>query len=726
MSSVLHERDIFIYNGLEYRVLQVREYDVIVMQLHTEKTKLFCLESTEVNELLENDMISIVQAKQNLRYLDKEILSDASRKIYEQYELTAERFHEHSNSPEWLLEKEEKAKFIQKLALEMKCSITTARRRLRKYLQNGMALHGLDIKYDQCGGKGKARIYQIGKKPGPKGISGIVRDEETILIFDRVKQRYATKKGRANITILYTEMVRDYYSERMIVNGEACYTPYPLAKCPSKRQLYYHLKKEVDDVKKYCIKNGQRNAWNNIRALSSDTIYPLKTKGVGCCYEMDEMETDYELVQTYDRNQVIGRAVLYMIMDVFSKSIVGYSLGIDNNSWAGAEMALLNMAEDKVSYCEGKKISITQEEWPMSGVLPTEITVDNGSEYLSKQFEAYARENGLHISFAPAGMGSMKGNIEREFRNFNMKTNGLLPGQIVKDAYRQPHIRQARLTIEEFEQIVIRFILNHNKNPMNHYHDTREIYEAGIEQSPNGIWKYSCEHTNALRKITDMDQYRLSLLCSDTATITREGIVFQQMIYTCGDIQWLSYEMAKTGVGKRRKLQIKYDKRCMDRIYYVNDNQEYELAVLSEKKTSNEKYQHLSYEEILEINYRKKDQFKINEEIRLQNDVQLLAEIQQIVKNAKALHKGGNSSKNKRENRAFEKERLHREQNVISQIGQPVNGVDEELIPDEDFEKQSENRYITQEEPEYSESSSWTTEELIHMDMLKKYGITPK
>lgn len=722
MSSILHERDIFIYNGLEYRVLQVREYDVIVMQLHTEKTKLFSLESAEINELLENDIVSVVHCKQNLRYLSKDELSDASRKIYEQYEVTAQRFREYSNTPEWLLDKEEKAEFIQKLAVELRCSNTTARRRLRKYLQNGMTLHNLDIKYDKCGGKGKARIYQTGKKPGRKGLTTVVRNEETIRIFDRVKKRYMTRKGRTNITILYTEMIQDYYSECMVVNGEICYTPYPLVKCPSKRQLYYHLKKEVDDVKKYCVKNGQRNAWNNIRALSSDTIYPLKTKGVGCCYEMDEMETDYELVCTYDRNQVIGRAILYVIIDVFSKSIVGYSVGIDNNSWAGAEMALLNMVEDKVSYCGKKNISITQDEWPMSGVLPTEITVDNGSEYLSKQFESYARDNGLHISFTPAGMGSMKGNIEREFRNFNTKTNGLIPGQIAKGAYRQPHIRQARITIEEFEQIVIHFILNHNKNPMDHYHDTKEIYKAGIEQSPNSIWKYSCEHTNALKKITDMDQYRLSLLCSDTATITREGIVFKKMIYTCEDMQWLAYEMSKTSVGKRKKLQIKYDKRCMDRIYYLNDNQEYELAVLNGKKTSNEKYQHLSYEEILGINEKKKQQVKLNEEIRLQNDVQLLTDIKQIVKKANASHEGANTSKNKRENRAFEKERLHREQNVITEIGKQVNDIDVSVI----FEQQSQQSQITQEAQEKNETKTWTTEELIRMEMLKKYSIIPK
>lgn len=716
MKGILHERDIFRYNELEYRILQVREWDIIVVQLHTEKTLLCQLDRKEIEELLDTDIISLEKQRKNKRYLEKESMSEATLAIYEQYEITANHVQAYANSPEWLLDKKQKSEFLQNLSITLGCSLETARRRLRIYLQNGMALQGIDIRYDYCGGRGKARIYQFDRKPGRKGVSQVVRDEKTIQIFDSVKKRYIARKGRTNISLLYVEMIQDYYSDCMVVNGEKTYIPYPIVKRPSKRQLYYHLKKDIDDAAKYCIRNGQRNAWNNIRALSSDTIHPLEIKGVGCCYEMDEMETDYELVQSYDRNQTIGRAVMYLAIDIFSKIIVGYSIGIDNNSWAGAEMVLLNMVEDKVKYCAEKGIAISHEDWPVSHVLPKEITVDNGSEYLSKQFEAYALENGIHISFAPAGMGSMKGNIERKFREFNTKTNGLLPGQIVKGAYRQPYIKQARLTIEEFEKIVIRFILNYNKNPMDSYRDTKEIYQSGIMQSPNNIWQYSYEHTNVLKKITDMDRYRLSLLCSGTATITREGIVFQKLIYTCEDLEWLSYEMSISGVGKRKSLSVKYDKRCMDRIYFLNDNNEYVLATLNERKTINEKYQHLSYIDILAIQKKKQEQIQANEEVRVCNNVQLLGEMKQIVKEAKEAHEGINTGKYKRENRALEKERLHQERNVISEIGK-----------EKEIMKLSEKKpELSGEEPKIpkgKEEQQLTTEELVWRERLRKYNL---
>ena len=464
-------------------------------------------------------------------------------------------------------------------------------------------------------------------------------------------------------------MIQDYYSDKMVVNGDIVYTPYPISKRPSKRQLYYHLNKELDDVKKYCVKNGYRATKNNIRPLFSDTIHALSMKGVGCCYEMDEMETDYELVQAYDRSKVIGRGVMYLMIDVFSKVITGYAIGIDNNSWAGAEMALLNMAEDKVAYCARFGIDITEDDWPVSGVLPKEIMADNGSEYLSKQFENFAITNGIQIGFAPAAMGSMKGNIESEFRRFNIKTNGVIPGQIVKDAYGQPHEKEARLTIEEFEQIVIQFILNHNKNPMDYYKDTKEIYSSGIEQSPNAIWKYSLRHGNELKRIVDMEQYKLSLLCEDTATVTREGLVFNKMIYISEDRNWMANKMALAAVNRGEKVSVKYDKRCMDAIYYLNEDKEYNLAVLSERKTVNEKYQHLSLRDVQCINKNKGEIRRINEEKRLYNDINLLSGIRQKVKKAETEHIQPNNAKNKRENRSFEKERLHQTNNVISKIG---------------------------------------------------------
>lgn len=112
-----------------------------------------------------------------------------------------------------------------------------------------MSLRGLEAQYYKCGGKGKAKTYTSGKRAGRSGLSGVARTEETIKIFDKVKARYIATKGRANLTLLYVEMVENYYSDKLIVNGNVQYTPYPVSKRPTMRQLYYHINKNLDDRK---------------------------------------------------------------------------------------------------------------------------------------------------------------------------------------------------------------------------------------------------------------------------------------------------------------------------------------------------------------------------------------------------------------------------------------------------------------------------------------------
>lgn len=670
MLGILNQRDIVRHAGKSYRILQIDDYDIITIEMNTPKTIVRSFDRKSFENNICNGVSELkVEKQKNVRYIHPEMLQGASLRIYNQFKNTGEDFLKYSECYSWLLDKEERAHFIQSLAEKNNISLATARRRLRDYLQNGMALRGLESKYYNCGGKGKERVFKKGSRPGRKGFSSIVRDEETIEIFDKMNARYIAFRGEKSIASLYKEMVYEYYTEKVAVGAELHPVPYSLAAMPSRRQLYYHISKRNGPIEDYVMRNGYKDARNNIRPLQSDTICALDHQTIGDCYEVDEMETDYELVSSYDRNHVIGRGVMYLSIDVFSKMITGYSIGIDNNSWSGVEMLLLNMAEDKVQHCSERGVQITEEDWPVSYVLPRQIMVDNGSEYLSKQFGYFGLENGVCLSFAESRMGSMKGNIEGEFRRFNLKTKGLLPGRISKDIYRNPHEKKARLTIEEFEQIVIRFILNHNKNPMDSYKANKEIFSSGIVQSPNNIWEYCSKQSNQLRKITDMDTYRLSIMCTGNARITREGIQFQKMIYSCEDMNWLAYEMGRAAVEKTKKLEIKFDKRCMDTIYYLAEDGTYKVAFLNTKKTINEKYMHLSYDDVLAVEQKQRKMRIENKREQLKNDLEFIGQTKAIVKQSEKLHKGVNSNKNKRQHRDDTKARLHKEHNIVSKIG---------------------------------------------------------
>jgi putative transposase len=94
--------------------------------------------------------------------------------------------------------------------------------------------------------------------------------------------------------------------------------------------------------------------------------------------------------------RIIGRPVIYVVIDVFSNLIVGISVSFEGPSWIGAMLALENMALDKVSFCKENGFDIEEHEWPSCG-LPREILADRG-ELLSKNSDDLTNSLDIRMS----------------------------------------------------------------------------------------------------------------------------------------------------------------------------------------------------------------------------------------------------------------------------------------------------------------------------------------
>lgn len=425
-----------------------------------------------------------------------------------------------SNNWTWLLDCHSKSFFISKLSQMFQMADCTVRRYIRLYLQGGMKIQALITHFYKCGGAGKQRSFND-KKAGKPGKSKVARNKNIIEIFRKMYARLLRSKSKITFTKLYEDMVGEYFSYQKMINGTMILVPHPISHRPTYRQLCYWLQQNSELGELLTARLGKAAVRNDFRPLFSDTIDHLNVKSIGAKYEMDEMETDFYLVSRSNRNKVIGRAILYFVIDVYSHSIVGCGTGLDNNSWSGAEMALLNMVENKVEYCKRYGIQIEEAEWPMKGVLPHSVMVDNGAEYLSEQFANLTTELGISIAFAPPRMGSYKPNVEQKFRQMNSLLNSRLPGQIEKDKYGTSYIKGARMDIDQFTKCVIRFILNYNNTPMDNYPETKEMYESGMELTPVNIWNYCLDKHNALMVVNDFEQYKFNLLSKGKAKITR-------------------------------------------------------------------------------------------------------------------------------------------------------------------------------------------------------------
>lgn len=645
-------------NSMHLKMIKTEDivYKIIRGEVKLELNKQISNKVTDINALPLSFQIKFEQSKQIFKFL-------------------SERY----SGLEWLLDRKERAQAIKIIADKFHISDDTVRRRIIAYLQAGMSISALIPQYYNCGSK--QRIYKD-KKPGPEGRSKMVRDDKMENIFSIMTSRYMARGAKTTFTKLYNEMVLEFYSEEKSIGGEIQYIPYPMTLRPTLYQLKYWIKTHTDQADRILANQGKKATRNNIRPLFSDTIAYLDVKAIGSRYEMDEMETDFYLVNRIDRNKPIGRAIVYLIVDVFSRAIVACGIGLDNNAWSGAELALLNLVENKQEFCSRYGIDINENKWPMQDVIPNSIIVDNGAEYLSNNFISLASEVGIDIDFVPPQMGSFKGNVEQKFRQMNLLLKDSLPGEIEKGKYGQSHIRNASLDIYQFSQAVIHFILDYNNSPIENYPDNKEMFEQHLILTPINIWNYSLFKNNELTYINDIESYKYNLLKRDTAYITRYGIEFKSRYFICNDLDWLGREASNVALKgyKRTKLQIRYDVRNPDTIYYEREGNRY-IAFLNSPevinnlnsqvylpvnfKTSNSKYAGLTEPEITDIINTDKQRKFINSEIKLKNAINTIYKIGRIRKEALASHNGANKVSGIKVNRNIEKLRLYKHQHIF-------------------------------------------------------------
>ncbi len=134
-------------------------------------------------------------------------------------------------------------------------------------------------------------------------------------------------------------------------------------------------------------------------------------------------------MSSFDRNLIIGRPVVYGVIDVYSRLMTGIYVGLEGPSWVGAMMALDNMVKNKVDFCTQYDITIDESQWPAHH-LPEIIIADRG------EFEGYSVENlinnfNIKIENISLYRGDLKGIIERQFRTINGKIKRKAPGAIL-------------------------------------------------------------------------------------------------------------------------------------------------------------------------------------------------------------------------------------------------------------------------------------------------------
>src|SRR5208282_5116381 len=175
-----------------------------------------------------------------------------------------------------------------------------------------------------------------------------------------------------------------------------------------------------------------------------------------------------------DPTQVVGRPSIIVVVDAFSRLIVGIHVTLREESYESLALAIENAARDKVEFCNEHGITINAEQWPAHH-LPEGILADRGP---LRGPIANNIVDTLHVKLfnAPPYRGDYKGIVERTFGNLNSECLVKLPGHIQKHytrGDRDPR-ENASLNIHDLTKLVILWALAKNAAVLNYYQPDKD------------------------------------------------------------------------------------------------------------------------------------------------------------------------------------------------------------------------------------------------------------
>lgn len=632
------------------------------------------IDKETILDLIEKEVVRVLHEDPFHRHIIEEDLSKAERERRDKawkivtYVLGQVEIEEHI----FITKYREHA--IKKASAVFQVNYSTVKNYLIEYWKGGKIQNALLPAYHLCGAKGKEKTAYEQKRGRPSLVEskkGVNIDEKIKKYFKVGLNRYYYNEKKNTLRTVYEFTIRDFFTEENIdANGTTIRVLEDLSKIPTYNQFLYWFKKFNDDKKEVSSREGSRVYHQKYRGIIGNSTQDAGL-GPATLWQTDSTPLDIHCISSINRGVLVGKPLLHLVIDVYSRLIVGFSLTFESlNSYSGAMIALLNSMTPKNEFCKAYGIEI-EDEWDVA-CIPQRIFTDRG-ELDGKQIEGAIEGLGISIQNSPSYRPETKGLIESIFHNMvhrMMKPHveGVVNGNRVRERGESDTRLKANLTIEEVTAILIKCIIFYNNfHVIEEYPLTEQMLINGVEKIPRKIWEFGLKNQKGQLRVLPDDVIRMHLLPTDsTASITSKGVKFRKLFYA-SEYSLKNNWFQKARIKGSSKVKVWYDPRNLSNIYtYSKENHKFHKLSLVEHLI---KYRNKGVEEVEQILKYEKSVDRVGKERELKEKMKLFDEIEAIVKEGKQKtveQKDDAISKSKKlkgmkENRRKERE-LHRQE----------------------------------------------------------------
>lgn len=250
--------------------------------------------------------------------------------------------------------------------------------------------------------------------------------------------------------------------------------------------------------------------------------------GPGHTWAIDSTVGDIYLRSSLNRAWIIGRPIVYVVVDVWSTAVVGFYVCLTGPSWNTAKVSLFNAAVSP---------RFLGELWgyqPVVSLNPTPtlcymLMCDRG-EYLSKAASQTAFKIKLNMAYAAPYRPDLKGLVEVLHRIAKDAQYLFIPGSMnyrrAEYDLRKSHPEESVFTVTEYVQYLHQIFGEYNLTADRTNRLDAHMAAAGVFPSPAGLWRWGYEMGIGYCKSLSQADLITSLLPQDMARVGKSSVVF--------------------------------------------------------------------------------------------------------------------------------------------------------------------------------------------------------
>lgn len=249
----------------------------------------------------------------------------------------------------------------------------------------------------------------------------------------------------------------------------------------------------------------------------------------------------------------LGRPWLTVVIDDFTRVVLGYALTFDSPSCCSVSKALKSAFKPKFAK---DRYPAVENEWFAFGV-PVELGIDNGLEFHSYELQQVCLELGCDLDYAPRKTPWFKGKVEKFNATINRGAVTNNPGKTFSNVLEKEDYdptKHAVLTKNQLEALLNKFFCDV-------YHQKPHM---ALGCSPAEMWKSHIQELD-VGLVPDFTRFDAILGLRETRVLSHAGIRYEGLFYNSSEM-----EAIRKRDGTEIEVEIRVDRDDLSSIIVLS------------------------------------------------------------------------------------------------------------------------------------------------------------